>query len=124
VRNARGLSKPPIDDIETYWTPTEKAEVQQWLAVSVYGSPDTVRGGIERLLERTKADELMIVCDVFDHTERLHSFELIAEAVKTSAASESAFFAISDAELAAAPQKRRCAYQDSGISNCIRAAAS
>ncbi len=83
VRNARGLSKPPIDDIETYWTPAEKAEVQQWLAVSVYGSPETVRGGIERLLERTKADELMIVSDVFDHTERLRSFELIAEAVKT-----------------------------------------
>jgi luciferase family oxidoreductase group 1 len=83
VRNARGLSKPPIDDIEIYWTPAEKAEVQRWLAVSAYGSPETVRGGIERLLERTKADELMIVSDVFDHTERLRSFELIAEAVKT-----------------------------------------
>jgi len=83
VRNARGLSKPPIDDIETYWTPAEKAEVQRWLAVSVYGSPETVRDGIERLLERTQADELMIVSDVFDHTERLRSFKLIAEAVQT-----------------------------------------
>ena len=27
VRNARGLSKPPIDDIESYWTPAEKAQV-------------------------------------------------------------------------------------------------
>ncbi len=83
VRNARGLSKPPIDDIETYWTPAEKREVQKWLAVSVYGSPETVRGDIERLLERTQADELMIVSDIFEHAERLHSFELIAEAVKT-----------------------------------------
>ena len=83
LRNARGLSKPPIDDIENYWTPAEKAEAQQWLALSVYGSPETVRGGIERILERTKADELMIVSDVFDHAERLRSFELIAEAVKT-----------------------------------------
>jgi luciferase family oxidoreductase group 1 len=83
LRDARDLSKPPIDDIETYWTLAEKAEVQRWLAVSVYGSPETVRGGIERLLERTKADELMIVSDVFDHTERLRSLELIAEAVKT-----------------------------------------
>jgi luciferase family oxidoreductase group 1 len=84
VRNARGLSKAPIDDIETYWTPAEKAEVQQWLAVSVYGSPGTVRDGIERLLDRTKADELMIVSDVFDHTERLRSFELIAGAFPVS----------------------------------------
>ena len=27
-RGARGLSQPPIDDIETYWTPMEKAQAQ------------------------------------------------------------------------------------------------
>jgi luciferase family oxidoreductase group 1 len=85
IRNARGLSKPPIDDIESYWTPYEKAEVSRWLACSVYGSPETVRAGVERLLERTQADELMIVSDVFEHTERLKSYELIAGAVKTPA---------------------------------------
>jgi luciferase family oxidoreductase group 1 len=78
LRNARGLSKPPIDDIESYWTPLEKVEVKRKLACSIYGAPETVRAGIERLVERTQADELMIVSDVFDHHARLRSFELIA----------------------------------------------
>src|ERR1700735_3164019 len=30
-RGARGLSQPPIDDIETYWTPMEKAQAMRML---------------------------------------------------------------------------------------------
>ncbi len=81
-RGQRGLSKPPIADIETYWTPDEKIQAKQWLYRSIYGSRETVTAGIERLIAETGADELMIVSDVFDHAKRLRSFELIAEAVK------------------------------------------
>jgi luciferase family oxidoreductase group 1 len=86
LRNQRGLSKPPIDDIETYWTPLEKVQVLRKLAVSIVGSPDTVNAGIESLVNRTMADELMIVSDIFDHTARLRSFELIAAAARPRAA--------------------------------------
>jgi luciferase family oxidoreductase group 1 len=79
-RGARGLSQPPIDDIESYWTPMEKAQAMRMLARSIVGSMDTVRKGIAALLEETQADELIVVSDVFDHSERLRSFELIAEA--------------------------------------------
>jgi luciferase family oxidoreductase group 1 len=77
-RNARGLSKAPIDDIESYWTPIEKEQASHVLGCSIVGSPETVRAGIERLVERTGADELMVVSDVFDHPSRMRSFELIA----------------------------------------------
>jgi luciferase family oxidoreductase group 1 len=79
-RGARGLSQPPIDDIETYWSPSEKMQVQRMLARSVVGSVETVRAGIDALVQETKADELIIVSDVYDHATRLRSFELIAEA--------------------------------------------
>jgi luciferase family oxidoreductase group 1 len=82
LRNKRGLSKRPIDDIEAYWTPLEKMQVLRKLAVSIIGSPDTVGAGIEALIERTRADELMIVSDIFDHPTRKRSYELIAGAVK------------------------------------------
>ena len=78
-RGVRGLSKPPIDDIESYWSPLEKAQASHMLAHSIIGSPETVRAGIERFLLLTGADELMIVSDVFEHKARLHSYELIAE---------------------------------------------
>src|SRR5690606_31163602 len=68
-RGARGLSQPPIDDIDTYWQPHEKAQAMRMLARSIVGSPDTVRAGIAALVEETGADELIIVSDVYDHAE-------------------------------------------------------
>jgi luciferase family oxidoreductase group 1 len=79
-RGARGLSRPPIDDIESYWSPLEKAQAAQMLARSIVGSRDTVRAGIQAFMQETGADELMVVSDVYDHAARLRSFALIAEA--------------------------------------------
>src|SRR5271170_1671337 len=81
-RGARGLSQPPIDDIESYWTPMEKAQAMRMLGRSIVGSPDTVREGIGALVEETRADELIIVSDVYEHAERLRSIELIAQALE------------------------------------------
>ena len=44
-RGLAGPYPPPIDDIETYWTPAEKAQASSMLMYSVVGSPETVRGG-------------------------------------------------------------------------------
>ena len=79
-RGTRGLSQPPIDDIETYWSPVEKMQAMRMLARSIVGSPATVRAGLDKLIADTGADELMIVSDVFDHSARLHSYDLIAQA--------------------------------------------
>ncbi len=78
-RGARGLSQPPIDDIETYWSPLEKSQAMRTLARSIVGSRDTVRAGIEALVAETAADELIVVSDVYDHAARLRSYELIAQ---------------------------------------------
>jgi luciferase family oxidoreductase group 1 len=80
LRGARGLSKPPIDDIETYWSPMEKAQAGRMLSRSIIGSPATVSAGIAAFVAETGADELMIVSDVYDHAARLQSYELIAAA--------------------------------------------
>ena len=77
-RGARGLSQPPIDDIETYWTPMEKAQAARMLARTIVGSPKTIRQGLAALIEETAADELIIVSDIYDHALRLRSFEMIA----------------------------------------------
>jgi luciferase family oxidoreductase group 1 len=79
LRNARGLSKPPIDDIESYWSPQEKLQAMQMLSCSIIGSPSSVRDGIDAFVAKTGADELTIVSDIYEHAKRLRSFELIAE---------------------------------------------
>ena len=79
----RGLSKPPIDDIETYWSGREKAQAMHMLTYSVFGSVDTVRTGLQAFIAETGVDEVMVVCDVYEHQARLRSLELIAEAMKS-----------------------------------------
>ena len=79
VRGTRGRLRPPIDDIETYWSPAEKAQASAMLACSFVGSLDTVRLSLERFLEKTNADELMIASAIFDHAARLRSYEIFSE---------------------------------------------
>lgn len=81
-RNTRGQLPPPIDDIESFWTPYEKASVSEQLSCSVVGSPETVRRGLQDLVEKTGADELIMAGQIFDHKARLRSFEIAAEAAR------------------------------------------
>ncbi len=77
-RGKAGLVPPPIDDIETYWQPHEKAGVLQALACSVVGDADTVRKGIGDFIQRHRPDEIMLTANIFDHGARLRSFEIAA----------------------------------------------
>ena len=46
----------------------------------VYGTPDAVRDGLDALVKRTGADELMITSNAHTPSARLRSYELIADA--------------------------------------------
>ncbi len=81
-RNTRGQLPPPIEDIESFWTPHEKSSVAQSLACSVVGSPDTVRRGLQAIVNKTGADELIFSGQIFDHQARLRSFEIGSEAAR------------------------------------------
>jgi luciferase family oxidoreductase group 1 len=79
LRNQRGQLAPPIDDIDQYWTPAERAQASRMLACSFVGSPATLRESLQRFVERTGADELMVNAAIFDHEARVHSYELLAD---------------------------------------------
>jgi len=78
LRGTYGLGQPPIDDIETYWTPTEKMQAMRMLARTIIGSPETIKAEMDALVAETNVDELMVVSDVYHHALRLRSFEMIA----------------------------------------------
>jgi luciferase family oxidoreductase group 1 len=85
-RGKLGLVPPPIDDIETYWSPTEKFGVQSALACAVVGDPTDVKQGIIDFIDRHRPDELMLTANIFDHAARLRSFEMAATAMRESSA--------------------------------------
>lgn len=79
LRGTRGKLPPPIDDIEAFWSPREKLQASSMLACSVVGSPETVRRGLDQLVERTKADEFIVAAAIWDHEARVRSYEILAE---------------------------------------------
>ena len=81
VRGTRGQLPPPVDDIENFWSPTEKEQVSSMLACSFYGSPATIKEKVLTLIETTGADELMVAAAIWDHQARVRSFELLAQAM-------------------------------------------
>jgi luciferase family oxidoreductase group 1 len=80
-RGRPGPQQPPIADIDSYWSPAEKAMAENMLACSVVGSPATVRFGLERFAQYSGADELMVVSAIFDPQARKRSYTLLAEIV-------------------------------------------
>jgi luciferase family oxidoreductase group 1 len=77
VRNERGLLTPPIDDIETYWTPTEKIHASRMLTCSFVGAPQTVERQLRDFVAHTGIDELIVASAIFDQRAKFRSFELI-----------------------------------------------
>lgn len=80
IRNARGLSQPPVNDMAQVWTPREEAQVMRMLACHAVGSPDQVRAQLDALVAQTQADELILATDIHDLEARKHSLTLTAEA--------------------------------------------
>jgi alkanesulfonate monooxygenase SsuD/methylene tetrahydromethanopterin reductase-like flavin-dependent oxidoreductase (luciferase family) len=70
---------PPVDNMDDYWSPVERAGVEQALAYSVVGAPDAVERGLQAFIAETDAGELMLTAQIYDHTARLRSFEIAAE---------------------------------------------
>ena len=79
-RGRAGLIPAPIDDIEAYWTPEEKAGVERALACSVVGGPETVAKGLAAFAARHRPDELMVVANIHDPQARQESYRIAAQA--------------------------------------------
>lgn len=79
-RGQQGLIPPPVDDIDAFCTPAEKATAMQALACSVVGDAQDLREGIADFVRRHRPDELMLTGNIFDHGARKHSFQLASQA--------------------------------------------
>ena len=82
LRGAGGKLQAPIDNIDEYWSPAEKLYASQMLKYSIVGSAETVRKELHDFAVLTKADELMIVTSIYDHSARVRSYQIVAENAK------------------------------------------
>ncbi len=81
LRSGRPGLIPTPEEAEAYaFTPLEREFADGWLSTIVHGTPDAVRTGLDELVKRTGADELMLTSNVHSGAARLRSYELVADA--------------------------------------------
>jgi alkanesulfonate monooxygenase SsuD/methylene tetrahydromethanopterin reductase-like flavin-dependent oxidoreductase (luciferase family) len=69
---------PPLDSMEPLWQDVERAAVESRLREAIVGSDTTVQAGLEKLVARTGADEVIAVTDTYEHADRLRSYQRLA----------------------------------------------
>lgn len=76
-----GQLPPPLSDAErSAFDPVVNEMLAHICRYAVVGDPATVRRGVSDFVAATGVDELMTTAMIFDHTARLRSFELLAQA--------------------------------------------
>lgn len=70
--------QPPVANMNELWQPHEHVAVNNFLGMAVIGGPDTVKQRLAQIIEQTQADELIFTGDVYDLTDRLRNFEIVA----------------------------------------------
>ncbi len=82
LRSGRpGLLPTPEEAAAYPYTPEERAFIERRQAHQIIGGPVTVRDGLRRLLDETRADELMLATVVHNQADRIRSYELVATEV-------------------------------------------
>jgi luciferase family oxidoreductase group 1 len=79
VRGRPGKLPPPVDSIDDYSTPPERAAIDQRTRYAAVGSRETIRRRFQEFLDQTHADEIIATGQIYDHIARLRSFEIAAE---------------------------------------------
>jgi luciferase family oxidoreductase group 1 len=85
-RGRPGKLPSPVDDLDAELDPYARAMLANALACSIVGGPEVVRQGLQQFVSLTGADELMVTAQIFDHTARKRSFEILADVHRQLAA--------------------------------------
>lgn len=77
-RNVRGPFPKPVRNMDDFWTPMEKINVEHTLRYAVVGAPETAEAKLSGFIRETQADEVIISMPIHDIEARLKSLELFA----------------------------------------------
>jgi luciferase family oxidoreductase group 1 len=69
----------PVEGYRASLPPSHAAMLDNVLSASAIGAADTVADGVAAFIERTKADEIIVACSIFDHEKRKRSLEMAAD---------------------------------------------
>jgi luciferase family oxidoreductase group 1 len=74
-----GKLPPPVSNYRDALGPQENAMLDSVLSCSAIGSAETVAAQMKAFIASTQPDELMITSQIFEHSARLRSYEILAD---------------------------------------------
>ncbi|MFT4025739.1 MAG: LLM class flavin-dependent oxidoreductase [Novosphingobium sp.] len=77
-----GRMKPPVPNYRESLPPEALAMLEHMDQARAVGSPETVRAAIDRFIERTQADEIIVAGATWDPAARRRSLQLTMDAVR------------------------------------------
>ena len=80
-RGTPGQLPPPVEGFEQTLSPGEQQMLAEIGRCSAVGSPATVKSAMQAFIKQSGADELMLVCSIYDHSKRLRSLEIAANSL-------------------------------------------
>jgi len=69
---------PPVENFEATLDPYKRAVIEDAFSAAIVGDSETVRRGLDDIVARTGANELMVTANIYDHEKRKRSFEIIS----------------------------------------------
>jgi len=72
--------QPPVDNMDKIWSPIEKRSVEATLdpRYTIIGSKETIKQKLTSIINETKADEIIINSQIYNHEDRIKSYEVVA----------------------------------------------
>jgi len=65
--------------MDEIWNDYEKAAILQMMQYTFIGKPQTVKEKLQQFLNKTQVDEIMITSHIYDHSAKVHSYEIISQ---------------------------------------------
>jgi len=82
TRNQPVEVNPPVDSMQGLWSSAEADAVAQRLALAVVGDRDSVKQRLQRIVDWLGVDEVFAVTDTYEQSDRLRSYEILADVAK------------------------------------------
>lgn len=73
---------PPVESMQALWGPAQQQAIAQMLAYSFVGSRATLQADLQDFIDQTQVNEIMAVSNIFSHEARVHSYEVLADAMR------------------------------------------
>lgn len=71
--------QPPVESMDGKWSPQEKAQVDNFLALSVIGNAATIKAKLETIVQELAVDEFIFTNDLYDSEKRHRALEVLME---------------------------------------------